>query len=121
MLKEQKTDLLQGMLDLLVLKVLSPGLLHGPRVSRRVERVTKGTFRIKPDSPFPALHRPDEAGWLKSSWGASVNNRRAKYYRNTKAGQRQNEDWQEDRNRDHACPHLRRLCATTAELIQPLA
>lgn len=97
-MKEKKTDLLQGTLDLLVLKALSLGPLHGLGVSQRIEQVTKGTFQVKPGSLFPALHRMEEAGWLKSSWGESENNRKAKYYRLTKAGQRQLEaetgDWQ---------------------------
>ena len=97
-MKEKKTDLLQGTLHLLVLKALSLGPLHGLGVSQRIEQVTKGTFQVKPGSLFPALHRMEEAGWLKSSWGESENSRRAKYYRLTKAGQRQLEtetkDWQ---------------------------
>ena len=97
-MKEKKSDLLQGTLDLLVLKALSLGPLNGLGVSQRIEQVTKGTFQVKPGSLFPALHRMEEAGWLKSSWGESENNRRAKYYRLTKAGQRQleaeTEDWQ---------------------------
>ena len=97
-MKEKKTDLLQGTLHLLVLKALSLGPLHGLGVSQRIEQITKGTFQVKPGSLFPALHRMEEAGWLKSSWGESENSRRAKYYRLTKAGQRQleaeTEDWQ---------------------------
>src|SRR5678816_277455 len=97
-MKEKKSDLLQGTLDLLVLKALSLGPLHGLGVSQRIEQVTKGTFQVKPGSLFPALHRMEESGWLKSSWGESENSRRAKYYRLTKAGQRQleaeTEDWQ---------------------------
>ena len=97
-MKEKKTDLLQGTLDLLVLKALSLGPLHGLGVSHRIEQITRGTFQVKPGSLFPALHRMEEAGWVKSSWGESENNRRAKYYRLTKAGQRQleteTEDWQ---------------------------
>jgi|SRR5688572_30648119 PadR family transcriptional regulator, regulatory protein PadR len=97
-MKDKKSDLLQGTLDLLVLKALSLGQMHGLGVSQRIEQVTKGTFQVKPGSLFPALHRMEEAGWLKSSWGESENNRRAKYYRLTKAGQRQleaaTEDWQ---------------------------
>jgi PadR family transcriptional regulator, regulatory protein PadR len=96
--KEKKTDLLHGTLDLLVLKALALGPLHGLGVSRRIEQITKSTFQVKPGSLFPALHRMEEAGWLKSSWGDSENNRRAKYYSLTKAGQRQLEvesaDWQ---------------------------
>ena len=94
----KKTDLLQGTLDLLVLKALALGPLHGLGVSHRIEQMTKGTFQVKPGSLFPALHRMEEAGWLKSSWGESENKRRAKYYCLTKAGQRQleaeTEDWQ---------------------------
>jgi PadR family transcriptional regulator len=88
-MKEKKADLLQGTLDLLVLKALALGPLHGLGVSRRIEQMTKGIFQVKPGSLFPALHRMEEAGWLVSSWGESENNRRAKYYRLTKAGQRQ--------------------------------
>ncbi len=83
-----QTNLLQGTLDLLILKALALGELHGLGVSRRVEQITKGTFQVKPGSLFPALHRMEEAGWLASSWGASENNRRAKYYRLTAAGRR---------------------------------
>jgi PadR family transcriptional regulator PadR len=88
-MKGKRADLLQGTLDLLVLKALALGPLHGLGVSRRIEQMTKGTFQVKPGSLFPALHRMEEAGWLVSSWGESENNRRAKYYRLTKAGQRQ--------------------------------
>ena len=95
---EKRADLLQGTLDLLVLKALALGPLHGLGVSRRIEQLTQGTFQVKPGSLFPALHRMEEAGWLKASWGESENNRRAKYYRLTKAGGRQLQietaDWQ---------------------------
>jgi PadR family transcriptional regulator, regulatory protein PadR len=84
-----QTNLLQGTLDLLILKSLALGELHGLGVSRRIEQITKGTFHVKPGSLFPALHRMEEAGWLASSWGASENNRRAKYYKLTAAGRRQ--------------------------------
>ena len=85
------TNLLQGTLDLLILKALLLGDLHGLGVSRRIEQMTRGMFHVKPGSLFPALHRMEEAGWLVSSWGASENNRRAKYYRLTAAGRRQYE------------------------------
>jgi PadR family transcriptional regulator, regulatory protein PadR len=95
---EDKIELLKGTLDLLVLKALALGPLHGLGVSNRIEQITRGTFQVKPGSLFPALHRLEEAGWLTSTWGESENNRRAKYYRLTKAGQRQlraeTEDWQ---------------------------
>jgi PadR family transcriptional regulator PadR len=83
------TNLLQGTLDLLILKSLSLGALHGLGIARRVEQISKGTFQVKAGSLFPALHRMEEAGWLTSSWGESANNRRAKYYRLTRAGRAQ--------------------------------
>ena len=85
----ESTNLLQGTLDLLILKALALGDLHGLGVSRRIEQITRGTFNVKPGSLFPALHRMQDAGWLASSWGASENNRKAKYYRLTARGRRQ--------------------------------
>ena len=85
----QRTTLLQGTLDLLILKALAAGELHGLGVSRRIEQITAGTFAVQPGSLFPALHRLEEAGWLSSDWQASENNRRAKYYVLTKAGRKQ--------------------------------
>jgi transcriptional regulator len=85
----RRTTLLQGTLDLLILKALATGELHGLGVSRRIEQITGGTFAVQPGSLFPALHRLEEAGWLTASWEASENNRRAKYYRLTRAGRRQ--------------------------------
>jgi transcriptional regulator len=85
----QRSSLLQGTLDLLILKALSTGELHGLGVSRRIEQMTGGTFAVQPGSLFPALHRLEESGWLASEWEASENNRRAKYYTLTKAGKRQ--------------------------------
>ena len=84
-----RTNLLQGTLDLLILKALSTGELHGLGVSRRIEQMTAGTFAPQPGSLFPALHRLEEAGWLSSSWQASEHNRRAKYYTLTNAGRKQ--------------------------------
>jgi PadR family transcriptional regulator, regulatory protein PadR len=85
----RRAALLQGTLDLLILKALSTGELHGLGVSRRIEQMTGGTFVVQPGSLFPALHRLGEAGWLAAKWDASDNNRRAKYYTLTKAGRRQ--------------------------------
>jgi transcriptional regulator len=84
-----RAALLQGTLDLLILKALSAGALHGLGVSRRIEQITGGTFAVQPGSLFPALHRLEESGWLASDWQPSENNRRAKYYTLTKAGRRQ--------------------------------
>src|ERR671921_45123 len=88
-MEQNQSNLLQGTLDMLILKALSLGEMHGLGVSRRIEQITRGAFRVKPGSLFPALHRMEQAGWLSSSWGESENNRRAKYYRLTKAGRRQ--------------------------------
>ena len=82
-------NLLQGTLDLLILRSLSLGDMHGLGIARRVEQITKGAVQVKPGSLFPALHRMEEAGWLASSWGESATKRRAKYYRLTAAGRRQ--------------------------------
>ena len=84
-----RATLLQGTLDLLILKALAAGELHGLGVSRRIEQITHGTFVVQPGSLFPALHRLEEAGWLTLTWEASENNRRAKYYLLTKAGRKQ--------------------------------
>jgi PadR family transcriptional regulator len=92
------TSLLQGTLDLLILRALSLQDLHGLGVARRVGQITNGTFAVKAGSLFPALHRLEEAGWLASSWGTSENNRRAKFYRLTKAGrlelERETGEWE---------------------------
>ena len=85
---DAKTTVLQGTLDLLILKAVSSGELHGLGVSRRIEQITRGTFSVQPGSLFPALHRLEEAGALTSSWQPSENNRRAKYYALTKSGRK---------------------------------
>ncbi len=84
-----QTNLLQGTLDLLILQAIGDSEFHGLGISRRIEQITRGTFHVKPGSLFPALHRMEEAGWLTSSWGESENNRRARYYRRTKVGEKQ--------------------------------
>jgi PadR family transcriptional regulator, regulatory protein PadR len=88
-LNPEPTTLLQGTLDLLILKSLVAGELHGLGISRRIHLITSGTFAVKPGSLFPALHRMEDEGWISSFWGDSENNRRAKYYRLTKAGRKQ--------------------------------
>lgn len=89
LLKRSKSNLLQGTLDLLILKAIGDGEFHGLGIARRVEQITHGTFTVGPGSLFPALHRMEEAGWLSFFWGESDNNRRARYYRRTKEGERQ--------------------------------
>lgn len=85
---DSPTNLLLGTLDLLVLKVLDLGPLHGLAVARRIEQVTRGAFEVKAGSLFPSLYRMEHAGWLASSWGQSETNRRARFYRLTAAGRR---------------------------------
>jgi DNA-binding PadR family transcriptional regulator len=69
--------------------VIGDGEFHGLGIARRVEQITRGTFKVRPGSLFRALHRMEEAGWLASFWGDSEDNRRARYYRRTKEGERQ--------------------------------
>lgn len=88
-MKSEPTTVLQGTLDLLILRSLVAGEMHGLGISRRIQQVTSGTFVVKPGSLFPALHRMEEEGWISALWGESENNRRAKYYRLTKAGRKQ--------------------------------
>jgi transcriptional regulator len=84
----QKSDLLRGTLDMLILKTLGPQPLHGLGISRRIEQLTQGVFQVRPGSLFPALHRLEQEGWIRGVWGESENNRRARYYRLTAAGRR---------------------------------
>jgi PadR family transcriptional regulator PadR len=85
----QRTDKLQGTLDLLVLRILaSSGALHGYAIAERIEDTSGDRLRVEEGSLYPALHRMEEAGWVKSAWKASANNRRARYYRITPRGKR---------------------------------
>lgn len=86
---KDKTDLLQGTLDMLILKALSSGSLHGYGITRWLEQTTDDALRIEEGSLYPALHRMAKRGWVKAEWGVSENNRRAKYYTLTAAGRRQ--------------------------------
>jgi|SRR5687767_8718572 PadR family transcriptional regulator PadR len=94
---KEKTDVIQGTLDMLILKTLSLGPLHGFGISRRVEQVSRGVFKMNPGSLLTALKRLERAGWLDSEWRDTANARRAKYYSLTRAGSRQLEletaDW----------------------------
>jgi PadR family transcriptional regulator, regulatory protein PadR len=88
-LAPDSTNVLQGTLDMMILKSVAVAEMHGLGISRRIEQITQGTFQVKPGSLFPALHRMEEEGWLVSAWGESENHRRAKYYKLTGAGRRQ--------------------------------
>jgi PadR family transcriptional regulator PadR len=82
-------EILQGTLELLILKSLALEEMHGMGISRRIAQMTNGTFEVKAGSLFPALYRMEQAGWLVASWGESETKRRAKFYRLTRTGRRQ--------------------------------
>ena len=87
---KHSNDRLQGTLDLLVLKILAArGKLHGYSITTHIKNISEDTLRIEEGSLYPALHRMMQAGWLKAEWGASENNRRARFYSITAAGRRQ--------------------------------
>lgn len=83
---QNRTDLLRGTLDMLILKTLSLEPLHGLGISKRIGQITRGTFQVPAGSLFPALHRLEQEAWIVGEWGESENNRRAKYYQLTSAG-----------------------------------
>ena len=86
---KQKTDLLQGTLDMLILKALSLGPMHGFGVGQKIMQLAEDTLRVEEGSLYPALYRLEERSWIKSEWGTSENNRRARFYRLTAAGRKQ--------------------------------
>jgi transcriptional regulator len=86
---KSRLDLLQGTLDLLILKTLALGSMHGWGISQRIQQMSADVLRVNQGSLYPALHRLEAAGWIAAEWGASDNNRQAKFYRLTKTGARQ--------------------------------
>ena len=98
-MSSRQTELLQGTLDMLILKTLALAPLHGVGIADRIEQVTRGTFQVGPGSLFPALHRMEERGWLQSAWGETQAGHRAKFYQLTRAGRKQVErearEWNE--------------------------
>lgn len=95
---DARLDLPQGTLDLLILKALSLEPMHGWGISERIHQVSRETLQIPQGSLYPALHRLERRGWIRASWGASDNNRRARYYELTRAGRKRLEteaqDWE---------------------------
>jgi transcriptional regulator len=87
--KPSKSDLLQGTLDLLILKTLALGPQHGWGISQRIQQISDDVLQVNQGSLYPALHRLEEQGWIDSEWGVSDANRQAKFYRLTRAGHRQ--------------------------------
>ncbi len=86
---DDRLDLPQGTLDLLILKALSLEPMHGWAIGQRIQQVSRDTLQIPQGSLYPALHRLERRGWIRAEWGASDNNRKAKYYGLTRAGQKQ--------------------------------
>ncbi len=86
---EKATDLVQGTLDMLILKTLALEPLHGYGIALRIEQMSKGVFRVNPGSLFPAFKRLEREGWIAADWKPTENNRRAKYYALTERGRRQ--------------------------------
>lgn len=95
---QEKSDLLQGTLDLLVLKTLALGPMHGYGIAKRIQQISEDVLQVNQGSLYPALLRLQQNGWIRSEWGASEKNRRAKYYSLTPAGRKQleaeTENWE---------------------------
>lgn len=89
---KKKADLLQGTLDLLILKTLALEPMHGWGISQRLQQTSQGVLNVNQGSLYPALYRLEEQGWIKSTWDVSDNNRQAKYYELTRAGRKQLEE-----------------------------
>ncbi len=85
----EKSELLQGTLDVLILKTLSPGSMHGWGIAQRIQQLSEDVLAVNQGSLYPALHRLEEQGWISAQWGASENNRRARFYTLTRSGRRQ--------------------------------
>ena len=97
-MSEQRPDILQGTLDLLILRTLQVGAMHGWSISQRIQQVSKDVLQVQQGSLYPSLHRLERRGLIASEWGVSENNRRAKFYRLTEQGTAQleveTENWQ---------------------------
>ena len=106
---KEKSDLLQGTLDLLILKTLQLEAMHGWGISQRIQQISDGVLRVNQGSLYPALHRLEQQGWIASEWGNSENNRQAKYYRLTKTGRKQLEEETEN---------WERLAGAIAQILQ---
>jgi PadR family transcriptional regulator len=86
---DDKSELLQGTLDLMVLRTLALGAMHGYGISQRIQQISREVLRVNQGSLYPALLRLEQQGWIASEWGTSENNRRARFYSLTRAGRRQ--------------------------------
>jgi transcriptional regulator len=108
-MSKPKSDLLQGTLDLLVLKTLELQPMHGWGISQRIQQISQDVLQVNQGSLYPALHRLEEQGWIKAYWAASENNRQAKYYELTRLGRKQLMDEKEN---------WRRLSAAVARIVE---
>ena len=88
-MKQPKSELLQGTLDLLILRTLASAPMHGWGISQRLQQISDDVLQVNQGSLYPALYRLEQRGWIESSWGDSENNRRAKYYTLTRSGRKQ--------------------------------
>lgn len=104
-----RIDLPQGTLDLLILKTITFEPLHGWAISERIQQISNEVLQVQQGSLYPALHRLERRGWIKARWGASENNRRAKYYELTRAGRKQLENEQDS---------WRKLTAAVAQILE---
>jgi transcriptional regulator len=97
-MKPEKSDLLQGTLDMLILKIVAMGQIHGYAISQRIQQISKDVLQVQQGSLYPALHRLEVRGWLAAEWGDSETGREAKFYSLTKAGRKQlqleTSDWE---------------------------
>ena len=105
----QKSDLLQGTLDLLILKTLAAGPMHGWGISLDIQQVSRDVLQVNQGSLYPALHRLEQQGLIESEWGSSDNNRQAKFYQLTRAGRKQLAD--EEKNWARLSEAVRRVLA----------
>jgi PadR family transcriptional regulator PadR len=95
-MSKRKSDLLQGTLDMLILKTLALEPMHGWGISQRIQQISDGVLCVNQGSLYPALHRLEQQGWISSEWGSSDNNRQAKYYQLTRTGRKQLADEREN-------------------------
>ena len=88
-MKQTKSDLLQGTLDLLILRTLAAGDMHGWGIAQRLQQISQDVLQVNQGSLYPALYRLEQRGWIEAAWGDTENNRRAKYYSLTRSGRKQ--------------------------------
>jgi PadR family transcriptional regulator PadR len=97
-MNKPKSELLQGTLDMLILKTLALGAMHGWGISQRIQQISQGVLCVNQGSLYPALHRLEQQGWISAEWGSSENNRQARFYQLTKEGRKQlteeTENWE---------------------------